>query len=152
MTDKTKSKNLTNKQKAFCMLYAQGDLNGTESARQAGFGSPRQTSARLLANESIQGEIERHRKHLAIASGWNEPRVIAEASKLYARALEDGHLKTGLDVLTKIHDTTAGATPKLMLHFLQKAQPDPVSRSGQVSSQVAPAWGEATSGRRRRAA
>ena len=129
MTDKTKSKNLTNKQKAFCMLYAQGDLNGTESARQAGFGSPRQTSARLLANESIQGEIDRHRKNLAIASGWNEPRVIAEASRLYARALEDGHLKTGLDVLTKIHDWLGMAQPKTVEHKHTHAFEDLLTRA-----------------------
>ena len=111
------------------MLYAQGDLSGTESARQAGFGSPRQTSARLLANESIRGEVEMHQKNLAIASGWNEPRVIAEASRLYARAMEDGHLKTGLDVLTKIHDWLGMAQPKTITHKHTHAFEDLLTRA-----------------------
>ena len=124
-----KARRLSNKQKAFCMLYAQGDLSGTESARQAGFGSPRQTSARLLTNEACKAEIEMHQKNLAIASGWNEPRVIAEASRLYARAMEDGHLKTGLDVLTKIHDWLGMAQPKTIEHKHTHAFEDLLTRA-----------------------
>jgi phage terminase small subunit len=129
MSEKTKSKNLTNKQKAFCMLYAQGDMNASECARQAGFGSPSAQASRLLKNEAIVGEIQRHQKHLAIASGWDEPRVIAEASKLYARALEDGHLKTGLDVLTKIHDWLGMAQPKTVEHKHTHAFEDLLTRA-----------------------
>ena len=124
-----KARRLTNKQKAFCMLYAQGDLNASECARQAGFGSPSAQASRLLKNEGIVGEIEMHQKNLAIASGWNEPRVIAEASRLYARAMEDGHLKTGLDVLTKIHDWLGMAQPKTITHKHTHAFEDLLTRA-----------------------
>ena len=122
-----KARKLNPQQQKFVLLYAQGDLSATECARQCGYSTPKQSGHRLVG--TFGGEIQAHQNNLAIASGWTQSRVIAEATTVYERAMAEGHLKTGLDVLTRIHEWLGHAQPKTITHKHTHAFEDLLTRA-----------------------
>ena len=100
-----KIKPLTPQEHLFVAKFIESS-NGTQSAMDAGFKGTRRSASvyatRMLSSDRICQQIERFRRDVSLASGWNKARVIAEIEKVFQSAIENEEYKTGLSCLTEI--------------------------------------------------